>query len=67
MFTRLKYGKWGYMVLTAVAWLVLATLVTLFASRSNNGMEHRAHHGSEQKISGRHMPHVESTTVRYVN
>ncbi len=67
MFTRLKYGRWGYMVLTAVACLILATLVTLFTSRSHSGTDHRAHHGSEQKISGRHMPHVESTTVRYIN
>lgn len=66
MFTRLKYGKWGYMILTAVAWLVLATLVTLFTSRSNDGAVHRAHHGSEQNISSRHMPHAEST-VRYIN
>lgn len=64
MFTKLKYGRWGYMVMTAIATIILATLATLLTTRSYNNAEHRAHHGNEQII--KHVPHAQSN-VRYIN
>jgi hypothetical protein len=64
MFTRLKYCKWGYMVLTTIAWLILASLVTLFSARSHNGSKQRVHQDSEQTISS---GQVHYSTVRYMN
>ena len=68
MFTRLKNGKWGYMLLTAVASLVLATVATLFAARSynSNGLENRAHHEDEQTFIDR-FGHRNESTIRFIN
>ena len=64
MFTKLKYCKWGFMVVTMIAWLIMASLVTLVIASSHNGTRQRVHQGSEQSISNRHATH---STVKYIN
>ena len=64
MFTKLKYGRWGYMVMTAIATIALAALATLLTAHSSGTNDHRAHHGNEQIIN--HIPHAQSN-VRYIN
>ena len=64
MFTKLKYGRWGYMVMTAIATIALAALATLLTAHTSGSADHRAHHGNEQII--KHIPHAQSN-VRYIN
>ena len=66
MFTQLKNRRWGYMFLTAVASLALATLATLFTARSSNNMDKRAHHEKEQTVNGRYTHH-NGSTIRFIN
>ena len=66
MFTELKKGRWSYMLLAAVASIVLAALTSLFTARTQVQPSSQPGDNQEKVFTSRHAQYNESA-VRFIN
>lgn len=66
MFTRLKKGRWNYMLLAAIASIALAALTSLLIPRAPEPADPIVSHDNDQIVTGRHLQYNQSA-VTFVN
>lgn len=67
MFTAQKQNRWSYMLLTALASIVIAAIAALFTTRSMRQVGKNNKPGSEQATGVRYGQQNTDTAVRFIN